>query len=377
VNTADWIAIGVIAVTALVGVRRGFVTGALSLVGLLGGALLGAQLAPKLVGEPSGYVPLVALIGAAIGGLAGQTVGVLIGHSARQAFAVFPPLRMLDSAAGVALGVLTGLALCWAVGAVLLYIPGQSELRRLAQESKVVSALTDAVPPERVMEAVGRIDPFSELAGPDVDVADPDPAIADAAGVRAARASVVRIRGNACGLGVEGSGWIVRRGLVVTNAHVVAGIDTPVVDRGTGNSRSGTVVAFDAGNDVAIVRVSELAGTPLPLGEAAHGLSGALLGFPQNGPYVVTPVRLGGTASVVARDAYGRIEVREDVVGVRGDVRSGNSGGPVVDDRGRVVATLFAKRAGTSGQGYALSNETVQDALANVGPPLHTACVER
>ena len=80
---------------------------------------------------------------------------------------------------------------------------------------------------------------------------------------------------------------------------------------------------------------------------------------------------------MAARDAYGRIQVRRDVVGVRGDVRSGNSGGPVVDEQGRVVATLFAKRAGTTGQGYALSNETVEDALDNVGPKLHTACVER
>jgi S1-C subfamily serine protease len=377
VNVADWVAVAVIGLTALVGVRRGFVTGALSLVGLLGGALLGAQLAPKIVGEPSPYIPLVALIGAAVGGLIGQMIGVFVGRSARQAFAVFPPLKMLDSAGGIALGMLTGLALCWAVGAVFLYIPGQSELRRLAQESTVVSALTDALPPEKVMEAVGRIDPFTAFAGPDVDVPDPDPGVVDARAIRAARSSVVRIRGNACGLGVEGSGWIVAHGLVVTNAHVVAGVDTPVVDRGTGTSRSGEVVAFDSANDVAIVRVSGVPGKPLPLGTATRGLPAALLGFPENGPYVVTPVRLGGTASVAARDAYGRIQVRRAVVGVRGDVRSGNSGGPVVDEQGRVVATLFAKRAGSSAQGYALSNETVQNALANVGPRLHTACVER
>jgi S1-C subfamily serine protease len=377
VNTADWIAIGVVGLTALVGVRRGFVTGALSLAGLLTGALLGAQVAPKLIGEPSGYIALVALVGAAIGGMLGQMIGVLFGRSARQAFAVFPPLRILDSTAGIALGVVTGLALCWAVGAVHPSPPGQSELRRLAQETTVVSALTDALPPEKVMEAVGRIDPFSEFAGPDVDVADPDPGVAVAAGIRAARPSVVRVRGNACGLGVEGSGWIVRRGLVVTNAHVVAGIDTPVVDRGTGTAMNGEVVAFDAANDVAVIRVSGLSGRPLPLGNATRGLSAALLGFPQNGPYLVTPVRLGGTASVAARDAYGRIQVRRDVVGIRGDAESGNSGGPVVDEQGRVVATLFAKRAAVSGQGYALSNETVRNALANVGPRLRTACVER
>ena len=168
---------------------------------------------------------------------------MFVGRTARQAFWVVPPLRALDSAGGVMLGALTGLALCWAVGAVLLYVPGQSELRRLAQESAVVSALTEAVPPERVMDAVGRIDPFTAFAGPDVDVGRAGPGDRRASRRCAPRGnSVVRVHGVACGLGVEGSGWIVRRGLVVTNAHVVAGIAAPLVDRGGGNAVRGEVV---------------------------------------------------------------------------------------------------------------------------------------
>ena len=132
-NLADWIALVVVALTAFTGVRRGFVTGALSLVGLVGGAIFGAEAAPKLLGDASGYVPLIALLGAALGGMLGQAAGVFVGRSARRAFSVIPPLRILDSAGGVLLGAVTGLALCWAVGAVLLYVPGQSELRRLAQ----------------------------------------------------------------------------------------------------------------------------------------------------------------------------------------------------------------------------------------------------
>ena len=363
--------------TAVTGVRRGFVTGALSLVGLVGGAVFGAEAAPKLVGDLSGYIPLVSLIGAAVGGMVGQMAGMFVGRRARQAFAVFPPIRALDSAAGVMLGALTGLALCWAVGAVLLYVPGQSELRRLAQESAVVSALTEALPPERVMDAVGRIDPFTAFAGPDVDVAEPNPAIVARPEVRAARNSVVRIHGVSCGLGVEGSGWIVRPGLVVTNAHVVAGIATPLIDRGRGRALPSDVVSFDATNDVAILRVPQLMGKALPFAEAGRGTAGALLGFPLNGPFVVTPVRLGGTATVAARDAYGRVQLRRSVIGVRGDVNRGNSGGPIVDEQGRVIATVFAKRAGTPDQAYALPNDKVRGALGNVGPPLQTACVER
>ena len=150
------------------------------------------------------------------------------------------------------------------------------------------------------MDAVGNIDPFATLAGPDVDVSDPDPAIASVPAVEAARGSVVRLRGNACGLGIEGTGWFVRRGLVVTNAHVVAGIESPLVDRGNGSSSEGRVVAFDADSDVARVRVEGLSGKPLRFASPVRGAPAALLGFPLNGPYEVSPVRIGDTASIAA-----------------------------------------------------------------------------
>jgi S1-C subfamily serine protease len=285
-------------------------------------------------------------------------------------------VRILDSAGGVLLGAATGLALCWVVGAVLLYLPGQSDARRLAQESSILSGLTQALPPERVIDALERIDTFSSIVGPATGVQEPDPVIARDPEIRAAKASVVRVRGFACGLGVEGSGWIVRRGLVVTNAHVVAGIRSPLIDRRNGNSTRGTVVAFDAANDIAVLRVPGLKGRPLARAEPDRGDTGALLGFPLDGPFVVTPVRLGSTARVAARDAYGRLNVGRRVVGFRGEVRPGNSGGPIVDTDGRVVTTAFAKRQG-SNEGYGVPNSAVESALANVGPPVETSCVER
>ena len=375
-NAADWIAVALVALAALSGLRRGLVTGVLSLAGLVVGAILGARLAPGVVGDDSPYVPLVALGGAAAGAMLGQSLGGMIGGTARRSLAVLPPLRALDSAGGVVLGIATGLAVCWAVGAVLLYVPGQNDLRRLAQESLVVSTLTEALPPERVMDAVGRIDPFAAIVGPRAGVPPPEPAIARDPQVRQARRSVVRIRGFSCGLGIEGSGWIVRPGLVVTNAHVVAGIDEPVVDRRDGRSWDGRVVSFDARNDVAILRVPGLTGPSLALGSLDEGASGALLGFPQNGPYRVTPVRLARAARVSARDAYGRLQGNRPIVVLRGDVESGNSGGPVVDGQGRVVATVFAQRP-ASDDGYAVPNEQVLGAVRAVGDPLETSCVER
>ena len=375
-NIADWIAVGVIALTAVSGFRRGLITGVLSLAGLVLGALVGARFAPEIVGDASPYVPLVALGGAAIGGMLGQMAGIFIGSSARRLISILPPLRWLDSAGGSALGLLTGLAICWVFGAALLYLPGQTEARRLAQESRVVSALTEALPPATVMRAVERIDPFAAIAGPAAGVAPPDPTIVVAPGVRAARPSVVRITGYACGLGIEGSGWIVRPGLVVTNAHVVAGIDAPRVDRRGGRSYEARVISFDAHNDVAILRVPGLQGRPLVRVDPTRGEPGALLGFPENGPYRVIPVRMGRKATIGSRDAYGRIELARSIVALRGDVKPGNSGGPVVSRNGGVLATLFGQRQG-SGDGFAVTNEEVEGALAAIGPPLETACVAR
>jgi S1-C subfamily serine protease len=194
--------------------------------------------------------------------------------------------------------------------------------------------------------------------------------------IRAARPSVVRVTGYACGLGVEGSGWIVGPGLVVTNAHVVAGVDRPSVDRRDGHGHQARVVSFDAHNDVAILRVPGLTGSPLPFADPERGEPAALLGFPENGPYRATPVRMGRSAKLGSRDAYGRLELGRTVVALRGAVEPGNSGGPVVDADGRVIATIFGARRG-SDDGYAVPNGEVQNAVANVGPPLETACVTR
>ncbi|HEY9457117.1 MAG TPA: MarP family serine protease [Gaiella sp.] len=375
-NLADVIAIAVVVLTAIGGVRRGLVTGALSLGGLFAGAIVGAHAVPGIVGDLGGWTPLVALVGAALGGMLGQTVGLFVGHTARKSMLPLPPLRMLDSAGGVLLGAATGLALCWVAGAALLYMPGQSDLRRVAQQSSILSGLTEALPPERVMDALERIDTFSAIVGPATGVSAPDPEIARDPEIAAARTSVVRVRGFACGLGIEGSGWIVRRGLVVTNAHVVAGVGSPTVDRRDGRGSSATVVAFDAQNDVAILRVPGLKGRPLPLDDPDRGESAAILGFPLDGPYTVTAARLGGTARVAARDAYDRIRIGRNVVGFRGGVQRGNSGGPVLDRDGNVVTTVFARRHGAE-EGYGVPNDAVEGALGNIGPAVQTACVER
>jgi len=380
VALADLIALGLIALLAIGGLRRGLVVGVLSLAGLVIGALAGARLAPSLLGESAGrYAPLVALGGAMVLATVCQAGGVLAGRWVRNTVGI-GPLRALDNMGGLVLGAISGLALCWALGAVLLYVPGQTELRRYAQESAILSTLNRELPPETVMDALGRVDPFAAFAGPSANVEPPDAAILEDPDVVIAKESVVRVTGLACGLGIEGSGWVAASGIVITNAHVVAGIVRPVVDQQDGRAFEGRVIAFDATNDVAVVHVPGLRALALEIGVAAKGTPAAMLGFPENGSYTATPVRLGRTHPLVGRDAYGRFPTTRQATAIRGSIRNGNSGGPVVDGEGRVVTTVFGERSG-SGEpgGYGVPTTYVQQALvaATAGRALSTPCVER
>ena len=374
-STADWVVIGIVAVSALYGLATGFLRGAFSLAGFALGAYLGARLAPELLRDASPYVPVVALgvailCGMIMRGLAGLLAGVL-----RTSLGVIPGLRFLDSMAGLVLGLAAGVLLCWAVGAVLLYLPGQSDLRRSVQRSEILSRLNEEFPPERLLDTLERVDPIGVFLGPPAIVPPPDSALARDPDVVEASKSVVRVTGIACGLGVEGSGWIVRPGLVVTNAHVVAGIEQPRVDRHGGTGYTATVVSFDATNDLAILRVPGLRGRPLPIAGPERGAPVVLVGYPGNGPLTRTPGRLGRTRKVLSRDAYGGGPVSRSVTSIRGLVEPGSSGGPGVDATGRVQTTVFARRQGERG-GYGIPSELVQAAIRKTGmrPPPATDC---
>ena len=377
-STFDLIALALVAVTALIGLRRGLVVGVFSLAGLALGFYLGTRIGPSLVGgDRTRWLPLIAVGTAMVVAAIGQALGAFVGKAIRRTLIVIPPLRLLDSVGGGLFGAALGLALCWAVGAVILYLPVQTELRRYAQDSTILSTLNEEVPPARLIDTLARIDPFGTLAGPGASVEEPDPAVLETAGVSAAALSVVRVIGDACGLGIEGSGWVAGPGLVVTSAHVVAGVDAPRVDRNDGDLLEARVVSFDSTNDVAVLRVPGLAARPLALVDAVAGTSGGMLGYPGNGPYAETAVRVGRIVQIIGRDAYGNFPTPRRVTTIRGKIRSGNSGGPVVDARGRVLTTVFAQRAGRDG-GYGVPTSAVRAALEKAGTDaLDTDCVER
>ena len=366
-TTVDWIAVAVIGVAALNGLRRGLVGGIFSLAGIAAGAYFGARLAPQfLSGSESPYTPLVALGGAVVLGAFLQSAASVAANAVRRSLFVVPPLRVLDSLGGLALGAAAGAAIVWVAGAVALNTPGQTRLREEVQRSRILTAINERVPPSRLLDAIARVDPFAAIRGPQARVAPPDPALLESAGVRTARDSVLRVTGTACGLGIEGSGWIAAPSLVVTNAHVVAGMKDARVDRGDGEFRDAAVVAFDARDDVAVLRIKGLSAPPLRLVDPVEGQAVAILGYPENGPFTATPGRIGQTGAVLTDDAYGRGPVRRRVTTLRGAVRHGNSGGPAVDGQGRVQATIFAARV-DSASGYAVPSAVVRETLADAG----------
>jgi S1-C subfamily serine protease len=379
VTALDWIIVALTIATAVAGFFQGFVVGAATLAGFAGGLFAGARLGQSLVadGSASPYAPLFGLTGALLGGLLLGSLFEAIGHGLRRRMgSAAPPLAVADGMAGAALATVIALGLVWLAGAVLLQAPQASGLRADIQRSAILRALNGALPPSApILNALARFDPFPRIDGPAIDVPAPRAAIARDPQVGAAAASVVRIRGTACGLGIEGSGWVAAPGLIVTNAHVVAGQDdTTVQVGGDGPERDAHAVVFDPADDIAILRVPGLDAPSLPLAsQPRSGASGAILGFPENGPYDVRAGRLGATRTVVTQDAYGRGPVQREVSALRGNVRPGNSGGPVVDGRGRVLTTVFAAtRSGPEHGGYGVPNSVVRRDLDRAGSEVDT-----
>lgn len=371
--TLDWIIVGVAALLALNGMRQGFVVGVLQLAGFAAGAFAGGRLAPLVLsgGAESPYTPLVAL-GAALALGTLFAAGLEVAGLALRRMMVLPGLRATDAGLGGLLGVALALGLAWMAATVALQTPGLG-WRRDVQRSEILSRLTEELPASGfLLNALARFDPLPDLPGPSAgDVAPPAPEIARSPGVLRAGDGVVRILGEACGLQVEGSGWIAADGVVVTNAHVVAGEDDTIVQvRGGAAALDARVVHFDVTNDVAVLRVPGLpTGRGLALaGTPTAGTAAAVLGYPGNGPFTVRAARLGDTRRVLARDAYGRGPVSRTVTAFRGRVEPGNSGGPVVDADGRVLATVFARRVSDGpSTGYGVPDAIVRDALARAG----------
>ena len=205
------------------------------------------------------------------------------------------------------------------------------------------------------------------ITGPSAPTLPPSVGVLRNPRIRSSLTRVVKVLGTACGAGVEGSGWFARRDLVVTAAHVVAGERSTIVEiPGDPNNHAATVVLFDAHNDIAILRLSDATEVPLRLADPQDGASVAIVGYPLDGNLTAIAGRVGRTANAFTQDALGGGPVVRAITAVAGRVDKGNSGGPVIDTRGAVEATIFAKKRG-SRSGYAVPTSIVRTDLANAG----------
>lgn len=367
-NLLDLVIIAGVLSAVAHGVLMGAAIQITSFAGFWAGLILGAWLAPSLArhgNSPMGraVISLAVLFGMATAlGALGRVIGTSIWRLARRVH-----LGTVDSALGAVVAAVSTLLAAWLIGSMLARVPNLG-LGPQIQRSKILRALDDRLPPApSVFGRIGAIiqprnlpDVFAQLephpAAPVTVPADPT--------VRAIlakdQASVVKIEGQACGAIAEGSGFVASPGLVVTNAHVVAGMSRPVIFDSKGQ-HAASVVVFDPRLDVAVLRGSGLAGAPLPL--LAHtfdrGVSGAVMGYPLGGPLKAVPGAVLRQMDAEGRDIYGRNLTTRSIYELQADIEHGNSGGPVARSDGAVFAVVFAKSTSEAGVGYALTSEDV------------------
>ncbi len=374
-SAIDWVIIAFVAILAVWGFRQGLIIGGLGLGGLVIGVVLGSRATPLLLdgGSASPYAPLFALLGALLGGTLALGIAVSVGDGIRLAAVRGPLGRAFDGAGGAVLTAAVGVALVWIAGAAYLYSAGPGDLRNDVRSSTLLNEINEVLPPSGpLIEALYRIDPFPRIAASPGPIEAPDAGIGTDPEVRAAARSVVRVSGISCGIGVMGSGWVVAPGLVVTNAHVIAGQDRTDVQSFDGQVVPATPVAYNPRNDIAVLAADiALPALGLRAGDSA-GLAAAVIGYPEDGPLTLTPARAGTRKTLLADDSYGRGPFERPILTLRARVIKGNSGGPIVGRDGRVLGTVFAATTEGPPGGLAVPNRVVARIVNGARGPVGT-----
>jgi S1-C subfamily serine protease len=382
-TSSQWLDLAVLAVAfvaAISGWRSGALGSLLSFVGVVLGAVAGVLLAPHVVNHISGartklFVTLFLILALVV---IGEIAGVVLGRAVRGAIRN-RTLRTFDSVIGVALQLVAVLVAAWML-AYPLQSSDQPNLAAAVRGSKVLKEVNDVAPswlksvPTRLSSLLDTsglpqvLQPFGRT--PIVAVDAPDAALANDAVVAATRPSVVKIRGVApsCQKVLEGSGFVVAPNRVMSNAHVVAGSDSVTVEL-DGQTYDAGVVSYDPDADISILDVPNLPSAPLTFGEtpAATGTDGIVMGYPGGGDFAATPARVRETIELNGPDIYRNTTVTREVYTIRGTVRQGNSGGPMIDKEGRVLGVVFGAAVDDADTGFVLTAKEVARQMAKIG----------
>ncbi|ORA28651.1 acid resistance serine protease MarP [Mycobacterium aquaticum] len=375
----DLAIIGIAFVAAISGWRSGALGSLLSFVGVVLGAVAGLLLAPHIVSHIDGprtklFASLFLILALVV---VGEIAGVVLGRAVRSALRN-PVLRVFDSATGVALQLVAVL-----VAAYLLATPltssDQPNLAAAVKNSRVLTEV-DKVAPPWLKSVPTRLSSLLDTSGfdvlqpfgrtPIVNVDAPDASLATDAVVAATRPSVVKIKGVApsCQKVLEGSGFVVAPNRVMSNAHVVAGADSVTVEA-EGKTYDASVVSYDPNADISILDVPDLPTAPLTFAEQAapQGTDAVVMGYPGGGDFLATPARVREIIELKGPDIYRTTTVTREVYTVRGSVRQGNSGGPMINRAGKVLGVVFGAAVDDADTGFVLTAKEVEQQMAKIG----------
>jgi S1-C subfamily serine protease len=377
----DLILIFVCVAFAFSGYRQGFLIGVMSFLGFLGGGVLGAHYATSLHSAFGlhGDSALFGLLTVFVAATLGQLLATALGLALRRRI-TWHPARVVDSAGGAVISVISVLLVAWLVGTALAH-SALTSVARQVRHSAVLSHIDDVMPDaartwfssfRRLLDQNGFPQVFGAI-GPEriVKVPPPDPRVANSRAVQLAQPDIVKITGVApsCRRQLEGSGFLYAPQYVMTNAHVVAGVHGPTVHALDGRTYSAQVVLYDPKRDVAVLFVPGFDRAPLSFaGTASRGQSAVVAGYPQNGPFRAVAARIRARQPAQGPDIYQSRQVTREIYAVYAVVRPGNSGGPLLSPEGAVYGVVFAASVDDPQTGYALtSREVGSDAAAGAG----------
>lgn len=359
-------------ISALVrGIELGLVRQICSTAGIIGGLFIGAFVQGKVIhmAHTPASKALLALCTILVAVALFSSIGEYIGARLKSRLQRFNIkwIDVTDRSIGSVVAGITLLLAVW-LGASIFGSAPSAGIQKQIRNSVIIAQLNKTLPsaPDFVSRLGHLIDPngfpnvFTGLE-PHIDTSKPLPSIGELDdAVQKTRASVVKIEGDGCGGVSNGSGFVADTNLVITNAHVVAGVKNPYVLDSKGK-HAAQVIWFDSSLDVAILRANDLAGAPLDIlpDNVANGSPAAVLGYPGGGDFAAHPAGVIDSFIAVGRDIYNQGETRREVYSLKADIVPGNSGGPLIDRDGNVIGLIFAESTTYPDVGYALTMSKV------------------